>query len=212
MKFVDEVIIRVEAGDGGDGCVSFRREKYIPFGGPDGGDGGDGGSIYLVADAELNTLADYRFTRRFQGECGQKGMGANCTGRSGADLDIVVPVGDQPWDDDTGELIGDLVDIGATATGRAGRLSRAGQHPLQKQHQSRPAPGQAGNTGRGAQFAAGIESDRRCGPAGNAQCGQIDPDPRRVRRSAQDRRLSLHYLASQSGRGAGWAVKKLRDG
>lgn len=64
MKFVDEVIIRVEAGDGGDGCVSFRREKYIPFGGPDGGDGGDGGSIYLVADAELNTLADYRFTRR----------------------------------------------------------------------------------------------------------------------------------------------------
>ncbi|MFZ1828668.1 MAG: GTPase ObgE [Candidatus Competibacteraceae bacterium] len=112
MKFVDEVIIRVEAGDGGDGCVSFRREKYIPFGGPDGGDGGDGGSIYLVAEAELNTLADYRFTRRFQGECGQKGMGANCTGRSGADLDIIVPVGATVWDDDTGELIGDLVTSG----------------------------------------------------------------------------------------------------
>jgi len=112
MKFVDEVIIRVEAGDGGDGCVSFRREKYIPFGGPDGGDGGDGGSIYLVAEAELNTLADYRFTRRFQGECGQKGMGANCTGRSGADLDIIVPVGATAWDDDTGELMGDLVTSG----------------------------------------------------------------------------------------------------
>jgi GTP-binding protein len=112
MKFVDEVIIRVEAGDGGDGCISFRREKYIPFGGPDGGDGGDGGSIYLVADAELNTLADYRFTRRFQGECGQKGMGANCTGRSGADLDIIVPVGATAWDDDTGELMGDLVTSG----------------------------------------------------------------------------------------------------
>ena len=66
MKFVDEVTIRIEAGDGGDGGVSFRREKYIPFGGPDGGDGGDGGSIYLVADAELNTLADYRFTQRFR--------------------------------------------------------------------------------------------------------------------------------------------------
>ena len=112
MKFVDEVIIRVEAGDGGDGCVSFRREKYIPFGGPDGGDGGDGGSIYLVADAELNTLADYRFTRRFQGERGQKGMGANCTGRSGADLDIVAPVGTMAWDADTGDLIGDLVTAG----------------------------------------------------------------------------------------------------
>lgn len=112
MKFVDEVIIQVEAGDGGDGCVSFRREKYIPLGGPDGGDGGDGGSIYLVADAELNTLADYRFTRRFQAERGQKGMGANCTGRSGADLNIIAPVGTMVWDADTGELIGDLVKPG----------------------------------------------------------------------------------------------------
>ncbi|HOW75178.1 MAG TPA: GTPase ObgE [Candidatus Competibacteraceae bacterium] len=112
MKFVDEVIIQVEAGDGGDGGVSFRREKYIPFGGPDGGDGGDGGSIYLVADAELNTLADYRFTRRFQAECGQKGMGANCTGRSGADLNIIAPIGTMAWDADTGELIGDLLQPG----------------------------------------------------------------------------------------------------
>ncbi len=112
MKFVDEAIIRVEAGDGGDGGVSFRREKYIPFGGPDGGDGGDGGSIFLVADAELNTLADYRFTRRFQAEHGQKGMGGNCTGRSGDDLTITVPVGTMAYDADTGELIGDLVKNG----------------------------------------------------------------------------------------------------
>ncbi|RUQ35058.1 MAG: GTPase ObgE [Candidatus Competibacteraceae bacterium] len=112
MKFVDEVIIRVEAGNGGDGCVSFRREKYIPFGGPDGGDGGDGGSIYLAADAELNTLVDYRFTRRFEAEHGQKGMGSDCTGRSGADLVIAVPVGTAVYDADTGELIGDLVQSG----------------------------------------------------------------------------------------------------
>jgi GTP-binding protein len=110
MKFVDEVTIRVEAGDGGNGSVSFRREKYVPFGGPDGGDGGDGGSIYLQADAELNTLADYRFTRRFQAERGQNGRGANCTGRSGADLTVVVPVGTVAYDADTGELIGDLVE------------------------------------------------------------------------------------------------------
>ncbi len=112
MKFVDEVMIRIEAGDGGDGGVSFRREKYIPFGGPDGGDGGDGGSIYLVANAELNTLADYRFTRLFRAERGQNGMSSNCTGRSGADLIIVVPVGTVAHDADTGESIGDLVKSG----------------------------------------------------------------------------------------------------
>ncbi|QQS54081.1 MAG: GTPase ObgE [Candidatus Competibacteraceae bacterium] len=110
MKFVDEVIIRVEAGDGGNGCVSFRREKYIPFGGPDGGDGGDGGSVYLRADAELNTLADYRFTQRFRAGRGQNGMSSDCTGRGGADLTIMVPVGTMAYDVGTGELIGDLVE------------------------------------------------------------------------------------------------------
>jgi GTP-binding protein len=125
MKFVDEVTIRVEAGDGGDGCVSFRREKYIPFGGPDGGDGGDGGSVYLQADADLNTLADYRFTRRFRAERGQNGRGANCTGRSGADLTVTVPVGTMVHDADTGELIGDLVEPGQRLL-----VARGGFHGL----------------------------------------------------------------------------------
>ncbi|HRY15393.1 MAG TPA: Obg family GTPase CgtA [Candidatus Competibacteraceae bacterium] len=125
MKFVDESLIRVEAGDGGDGCVSFRREKYIPFGGPDGGDGGDGGSIYLVAHAELNTLADFRFTRRFRAERGQNGMGANRTGRSGADLDILTPIGTLVWDADTSELIGDLVEPGQRL-----RVAQGGFHGL----------------------------------------------------------------------------------
>ncbi len=125
MKFVDEVTIRVEAGDGGDGCVSFRREKYIPFGGPDGGDGGDGGSVWLQADPELNTLVDYRFTRRFRAEHGQKGMGANCTGRSGADLTAVVPVGTVAHDADTGELIGDLIEPGQRLL-----VARGGFHGL----------------------------------------------------------------------------------
>ena len=108
MQFVDEVTIRVEAGDGGNGCMSFRREKYIPFGGPDGGDGGDGGSVYLIADPELNTLADYRYTRVFRAERGQNGMGANCTGKAGEDRIIVVPVGTQAFDAATGEMLGDL--------------------------------------------------------------------------------------------------------
>ncbi|MEZ5583045.1 MAG: GTPase ObgE [Candidatus Competibacteraceae bacterium] len=112
MKFVDEVIIRVQAGDGGNGCVSFRREKYIPFGGPDGGDGGDGGSVYLVAEPDLNTLVDYRFTRHFKAERGQHGMGSNRTGKSGDDSLLRVPVGTVVIDADTDETIGDLLQPG----------------------------------------------------------------------------------------------------
>jgi GTPase len=109
MKFIDEATIEVRAGDGGNGCVSFRREKYIPFGGPDGGDGGDGGSIYLEADSAVNTLADFRHSRKFLAERGQNGMGKNRTGKSGADLVVRVPVGTIVHEENTGELLGDLV-------------------------------------------------------------------------------------------------------
>jgi GTP-binding protein len=112
MKFVDEAQIRVEAGDGGNGCVSFRREKYIPKGGPDGGDGGNGGSVYLVADGNLNTLADFRYQRLYRAERGQNGMGSNMTGRSGQDLLVRVPVGTRVSDQETGEQIGELLTNG----------------------------------------------------------------------------------------------------
>jgi len=108
MKFVDEATIRVIAGKGGNGCVSFRREKYIPFGGPDGGDGGDGGSIYLEASDAINTLVDFRYQRTHQAQNGQPGQGRNCRGKSGEDLIIHVPVGTMIYDDETDELIGDL--------------------------------------------------------------------------------------------------------
>lgn len=114
MKFVDEVIVRVEAGDGGSGAVGFRREKYIPMGGPDGGDGGDGGSVYLIAVENLNTLADFRFHTVHRAERGQNGMARNCTGRKGEDCYVPVPVGTLVSDADTGELIGDLTKIGET--------------------------------------------------------------------------------------------------
>ncbi|MGB5588750.1 MAG: GTPase ObgE [Gammaproteobacteria bacterium] len=109
MKFVDEAIISVHAGKGGNGVVSFRREKYVPFGGPDGGDGGDGGSIFLVADSGINTLADFRFQRRYRAGKGEAGAGRNCTGKGGDDLQVPVPVGTAIYDRDTEELIGDLV-------------------------------------------------------------------------------------------------------
>jgi GTP-binding protein len=112
MKFVDEATVRVIAGNGGHGCLSFRREKYVARGGPDGGDGGNGGSVYLVADASLNTLADFRVARKFKAEAGQGGAGRNMTGKSGNDLEVKVPRGTVVHDVDTGELICDLTDEG----------------------------------------------------------------------------------------------------
>jgi len=125
MKFVDEATIRVAAGDGGNGCVSFRREKYIPKGGPDGGDGGDGGSVYLLADSGLNTLADFRFQRDYRAGRGQNGMGSNCTGRKGADIEVRVPIGTVVHDAETGEQIGDLV-----ADGQRLLVAQGGFHGL----------------------------------------------------------------------------------
>lgn len=110
MKFVDEVQIKVIAGKGGDGCLSFRREKYIPRGGPNGGDGGDGGSVYLVGDSNLNTLVDFRHERTFKANNGQPGQGNNCTGKSADDLFIRVPLGTSLFDEDTEELLGDIID------------------------------------------------------------------------------------------------------
>lgn len=109
MKFVDEAVIRIEAGDGGSGCVSFRREKFIPKGGPDGGDGGDGGSVYLLGDAGLNTLVDFRHQRVYRAERGRSGMGRNMTGRAGADLRIPVPIGTRVSDCETGATIGEVL-------------------------------------------------------------------------------------------------------
>ncbi|WP_028772567.1 Obg family GTPase CgtA [Shewanella waksmanii] len=125
MKFVDEAVIRVEAGDGGSGCVSFRREKYVPDGGPDGGDGGDGGSVYLQADENLNTLIDYRFERFHRAERGNNGRGRDCTGHGGEDLILKVPVGTRAVDEETAESLGDL-----TTHGQKLLVAKGGFHGL----------------------------------------------------------------------------------
>ncbi len=108
MKFVDEAVMKVQAGNGGRGCVSFRREKFIPFGGPDGGDGGNGGSVWLQAVEGINTLADFRIRRTYKAKNGQGGSGNDCTGRGGEDLYVKVPVGTTVVDEETGEQLGDL--------------------------------------------------------------------------------------------------------
>ncbi|WP_020565653.1 Obg family GTPase CgtA [Methylosarcina fibrata] len=125
MKFVDEAEVRVEAGDGGNGAIGFRREKYIPLGGPDGGDGGDGGSVYLLAVENVNTLADFRYHTVFRAERGQNGMSRNCTGRKGEDCYVPVPLGTLVTDADTGEVIGDL-----TRTGETLLVAQGGFHGL----------------------------------------------------------------------------------
>ncbi len=112
MKFVDEATIEVTAGKGGNGCVSFRREKFVPKGGPDGGDGGDGGSVYIEGDESLNTMIDYRYTRRFRAESGESGRGRNCSGKSGSDLVLPVPLGTTVLDESSGEILGDIREAG----------------------------------------------------------------------------------------------------
>ncbi|MBD8496297.1 Obg family GTPase CgtA [Pseudomonas syringae] len=125
MKFVDEVSIRVKAGDGGNGCMSFRREKFIENGGPNGGDGGDGGSVYMVADENLNTLVDYRYTRHFDAQRGSNGGSTDCTGAKGEDMILRVPVGTTVIDAGTQEIIGDL-----TKAGQRLMVAQGGWHGL----------------------------------------------------------------------------------
>lgn len=128
MKFTDEATIRVEAGKGGDGCLSFRREKYIPQGGPDGGDGGDGGDVFLTASSAVNTLIDFRYQRLYRADHGRQGMGRLRTGKSAEDLYVTVPVGTVVYDDDTGELIGDLVRDGQQLLVAKGGYHGLGNH------------------------------------------------------------------------------------
>jgi len=122
MKFVDEAQVKVAAGNGGRGAVSFRREKFVPYGGPDGGDGGHGGNVYLRAREGINTLADFRIQRTFRAGNGQPGAGSECTGRSGDDLYVAVPIGTVVTDRDTGETLGDL-----TADGDVLLVARGGK-------------------------------------------------------------------------------------
>jgi len=112
MKFLDEAKVYIRSGDGGKGCVSFRREKFIPNGGPDGGNGGRGGSVIAECVSGLNTLIDYRYQQHFKAKKGQQGMGSNCTGMSSDDITMKLPVGTQIFEDDQETLVADLTEVG----------------------------------------------------------------------------------------------------
>jgi GTPase len=135
--FVDEAKIFVKAGEGGNGCVAFRREKYVPRGGPSGGDGGNGGSIYLEANVNDNTLLRYRYNREFKGERGRHGEGSNCTGQSGADTILQVPVGTMVYDAQNSETIADLATPGQRVLiAHGGHGGRGNQHFAKPWHQA----------------------------------------------------------------------------
>ena len=147
MKFVDEALITVEAGNGGAGCLSFRREKYIPKGGPDGGDGGHGGSVILIADENLNTLIDYRFQPRYRADNGRPGAGRNKTGAGGSDLVLKVPVGTAIYNDETNTLVGEVVadgDVMTVAEGGRGGLGNTRFKSSTNRAPRRTTPGTPG--------------------------------------------------------------------
>ena len=151
MKFVDEALIAVEAGKGGAGCLSFRREKYIPRGGPDGGDGGHGGSVIVRADGNLNTLIDYRFQPRYCADNGRPGAGRNKTGAGGGDLVLRVPVGTTVYDDETNTLIGEVVadgDVMTLAQGGRGGLGNTRFKSSTNRAPRRTTPGNPGEAFR----------------------------------------------------------------
>ena len=155
MKFIDEANIFVKAGDGGNGIVSFRREKYIPMGGPDGGDGGDGGSVYVVGSTDLNTLSDFRHTRRFVAQRGAHGQGKNCTGAKGEDVVIEVPLGTVISTLDQGELIADVATAGEPIL-----IARGGFHGLgntRYKSSTNRAPRQCTKGSAGEQFDLKLE-------------------------------------------------------
>ncbi len=147
MKFIDEARIKVSAGDGGNGSCSFLRLKFMPNGGPDGGDGGDGGSIFLQADENINTLVDYRYTKAFQAQNGEKGAGRNCSGKAGKDLTLRVPIGTLIYDEDTDELLTDLTEhgqIACVAKGGAHGIGNARFKSSVNRSPRRTIPGQPG--------------------------------------------------------------------
>jgi GTP-binding protein len=172
MKFVDEATIRVQAGNGGHGCLSFRREKYVERGGPDGGDGGHGGDVYLVADESLNTLVDFRVARKFRAESGQGGAGRNMTGKSGDDLEVRVPRGTVIHDVDTGELIGDLTDDGQKLKVAEGGRGGLGNARFKSSVNRAPRKTTNGTTGEGRHLALELKLLADVGLVGMPNAGK----------------------------------------
>src|SRR5258708_1354562 len=193
---VDEVEIDVVAGDGGNGCLAFRREKFIPRGGPSGGDGGKGGSVFVVASPHTNTLINYRFHPELTARRGDHGQGSNCTGQSGEDLELAVPIGTLVYEktghpEEPYKMLADLAAEGQRVL-VARRPRRHGERALRDVDESGAAQSAAWRTGRGKRSAARAQAARRCRPRRLPERRQVDAHRACVGGPSEDRRLSLH--------------------
>ena len=200
-NFVDECGLNLKGGDGGAGCVSFRREAHVDRGGPDGGDGGNGGDVWLVADRNVASLLAFRDHPHRKATSGSHGSGKKQHGSSGDDLIVRVPVGTVVRTQD-GEVLADLVHDGDRWLGAQGGAGRQGQRPVPVEQATCPGVRRAGRVRRGALARAGAEADGRRGAGGVPQRREVHADLTHLRRPAQDRRLSLHHPGAQPGRGA----------
>ena len=201
MKFLDEAKVYIRSGDGGNGCVAFRREKYIEFGGPSGGNGGRGGDVVIEAVDGLNTLIDYRYQQHFKAQKGTNGMGKDRHGANGKPIVLKVPVGTQVFDEDRETLIHDFTTLGEKFVLAEGGNGGFGNAHFKTSTNRAPRNANPGQAGRGALDLAAAETDRRRRPRRPAQCRQVDVPLRGQRGEAEDRRLSLHHAASAARRG-----------
>ena len=182
VKFLDEAKVYVRSGDGGAGCVAFRREKFIEFGGPNGGDGGRGGDVWVECVEGLNTLIDYRYQQHFKARKGEHGMGSNRHGANGADVVLKVPAGTQILEEDGEHLIADMTGSRPAGAARQGRQRRLRQRLLHDLDQPRPEARQPRAGGHRAVDLAAAQADRRCRAGRLAECRQVHLPGRRDRR------------------------------
>ena len=210
FMFIDEVRIRVKAGDGGNGCLAFRREKYVPRGGPSGGDGGRGGDVIMEANPHLNTLLHLRFNPEHNGQRGRHGEGSNCSGQEGTSATVKVPVGTVVYDEETGERLFDFTEAGQSfVVARGGRGGR-GNATLRHFH----SPGSDRTRSRasrsGKEASPRTETSGGCGPGRLSQRRQIHADLAHLGGAPQDRRLSVHHSGAESGSRAAQRFSQLR--
>jgi GTP-binding protein len=200
MKFLDEAKVYIRSGDGGNGCVAFRREKFIEFGGPSGGNGGRGGNVIIEVADGLNTLIDYRYQQHFKAQKGENGAGSDRHGANGKNIVLKVPMGTQIFDEDRETLIHDFTNVGEKFVLAEGGNGGFGNAHFKSSTNRAPRNANPGQPGEERWIWLRLKLIAGCRPRRPAQCRQVDLPVQGQRGQAEDRRLSLHHAASAARR------------